>query len=139
MNRLLHICTVGVLLLLLGITPVTAQEVVFTSGPAVTPTSGASNGGFAWGDVNGDGLLDVWIPPNNLLLNHLTYFTAVPSSNMANLSPNVNSVGGLLADINGDGVPDIWSTNNAAPQTGLFYDSAGVYVFPTGAGDRRGD
>jgi ASPIC and UnbV/FG-GAP-like repeat/Secretion system C-terminal sorting domain len=135
MSRLLRLCAVGALLLLLGATSLVAQEVVFTSGPAVTPTSGASNGGFAWGDVNGDGILDVWIPSNNVLLNHLTYFTAVASTKTANLSPNVNSVGGLFADINGDGVLDIWSTNNAAPQTGLFYDSAGVYIVPTGTGD----
>ncbi len=108
---------------------------MFTSGPAVTPPSGASNGGFAWLDVNGDGTQDVFIPPNNVLLNHLTYFTAVASTNVANLTGNVNSVGGLLADINGDGIPDLWSTNNAAPQTGLFYDSAGVYVVPTGTGE----
>ena len=135
MNKLLRFSTAGALLLLLGVTPVVAQEVVFTPGPAVTPTLGASNGGFAWLDLNGDGTQDVFIPPNNVLLNHLTYFTSLSSTATSLLSPSVNSVGGLFADINGDGVPDLWSTNNAAPQTGLFYDSAGVFKAPTGTGD----
>ncbi len=135
MIKLFRIGVVGGLLLLLGGTPLVAQEVMFSTGPAVTAPNGAANGGFSWQDVNGDGLLDVFIPPNNVVLNHLTSFTAVPSASIALLTPNVNSVGGLLVDINGDGVPDLWSTNNAAPQTGLFYDSSGYYVLPTGAGE----
>lgn len=135
MNKFLRFSAAGVILLLLGFSTMDAQEVVFTPGPAVTPTLGASNGGFAWADVNGDGTQDVFIPPNNILLNHLTYFAAISTANTTNISNNVNSVGGLLADINGDGVPDLWSTNNAAPQTGLFYDSAGVYLAPTGTGE----
>ena len=135
MGKFLWFSVVGALFLVLGVSPLVAQEVVFSAGPAVPPASGASNGGFAWADINGDGLQDVFIPSNNVLINHLTFFTQVASSKTANLSTNVNSVGGLFADINGDGVPDLWSTNNAAPQTGLFYDSAGVYVMPTGAGD----
>ncbi|HSQ75541.1 MAG TPA: VCBS repeat-containing protein, partial [Bacteroidota bacterium] len=135
MSRFFWFSVVGALFLVLGVSPLVAQEVVFSAGPAVTPAAGGSNGGFAWADINGDGLQDVFIPPNNVLINHLTYFTQVASSKTAALSNNVNSVGGLFADINGDGVPDLWSTNNAAPQTGLFYDSVGVYVVPTGTGD----
>ena len=135
MRQVLRLSAVGALFLFLGVTQLVAQEVVFTAGPPVTPRLGASNGGFAWADVNGDGIQDVWIPPNNVLLNHITQFTLQPAANTALLSSNVNSVGGLLADFNGDGVPDIWSTNNAAPQTGLFYDEAGVYVLPTGTGE----
>ena len=74
MNKLLRFSAAGVLLLLLGFGTLVAQEVVFTSGPAVTPRSGASNGGFAWADVNGDGTLDVFIPSNNIVLNNLTSF-----------------------------------------------------------------
>jgi hypothetical protein len=135
MNKFLRLSVGGVLLLVLGLPQLFAQEVVFTAGPPVPPRSGASNGGFAWLDVNGDGTQDVFIPPNNVLLNYVTHFTQVPAVNTALLSNNVNSVGGLFADINGDGVPDIWSTNNAAPQTGLFYDDAGTYVAPTGTGE----
>lgn len=135
MSKFFWFSVVGALFLVLGVSPLVAQEVVFSAGPAVPPASGASNGGFAWADINGDGLQDVFIPSNNVLINHLTYFTQVASSNTANLSSSVNSVGGLFADINGDGVPDLWSTNNGAPQTGLFYDNAGVYVVPTGTGD----
>ncbi len=135
MKQFVRLIAMVSLLLLPGLSTLVAQEVGYSSGPAVTPPNGASNGGFAWLDINGDGIQDVWIPPNNVLLNNITYFTAVPTANVSRLAANVNSVGGLLADINGDGVPDIWSTNNAAPQTGLFYDSAGVYLPPTTAGD----
>jgi hypothetical protein len=135
MKKSIRLIPVGVLLLLLGMSTSPAQEVVFTSGPAVTPYSGGNNGGFAWADVNGDGTLDVFIPPNNVLLNHITFFTPVASANLSRVSAVLDGVGGLLADINGDGVPDLWSTNNNAPQTGLFYDSSGVYVYPTGTGD----
>jgi hypothetical protein len=134
MNKLLRSSAAAVLLLLLGVGTLVAQEVVFTSGPAVTPRSGASNGGFAWGDVNGDGTLDVFIPSNNIVLNNLTTFTQAVSTKTANIIGDVNSVGGLLADINGDGVLDLWSTNANKPQLGLFYDSAGVYVPATGTG-----
>ena len=135
MNKLLRLGACGVLLLLLGVASLVAQEVVFTAGPPVPPRTGGSNGGFAWADINGDGTQDVFIPSNNVLLNHLTYFTQVASTNTALLNPSPDGVGGLFADINGDGVPDLWSTNRAAPQTGLFYDSLGVYVVPTGTGD----
>ena len=134
MNKLFWLCVVGALFVVLGVSPLTAQEVVFSTGPTPAPASGASNGGFAWLDLNGDGLQDVFIPPNNVLLNHLTYFTQVASTKTAALSNSVNSVGGLFADINGDGVPDLWSTNNAAPQTGLFYDSLGTYIPAKGVG-----
>jgi len=134
MKKFVRLIATGALLVLLGLGTLVAQEVVFSAGPAVTPTLGASNGGFAWLDINGDGTQDVFIPPNNVLLNSLTYFTAVASTKTAALSNSVNSVGGLFADISGDGVPDLWSTNNAAPQTGLFYDSAGVYLPATGTG-----
>ncbi len=135
MNKLLRFSAAGVLLLLLGVGTLVAQEVVFTPGPAVTPRSGASNGGFAWADVNGDGTLDVFIPSNNIVLNNLTSFASAVSTKTANIIGDVNSVGGLLADINGDGVLDLWSTNGGKPQSGLFYDSAGVYIPATGTGD----
>ena len=135
MKQFIRLTAIAVGFLLVGLSTMNAQEVVFTSGPAVTPRLGGSNGGFAWGDINGDGTMDVFIPSNNVLYNNITSFTSAVSTATANLSGNTNSVGGLLADINGDGLLDIWSTNNAAPQTGLFYDSAGVFLNPTGTGD----
>ncbi len=74
MKKSIRLISAVVLLLLLGLSTLVAQEVVFTSGPAVTPRSAASNGGFAWLDINGDGTQDVCIPPNNVLLNNLTSF-----------------------------------------------------------------
>jgi hypothetical protein len=129
MNKLLRFGAFGVCLLVLGIGLASAQEVAFTAGPAVTPTAGASNGGFAWGDVNGDGTLDVFIPPNNIVINNITSFAAA-TTRTVNIPFNQNSVGGLLADINGDGKLDLWSTNGTAPAAGLWYDSSGVLVSP---------
>jgi hypothetical protein len=134
MNKLLWYSLLGALFLLLGVSPLAAQEVVFSTAPTPTPAAGGSNGGFAWLDVNGDGTQDLFIPPNNVLLNNTTFFTQIATTKTAALSNNVNSVGGLFADINGDGMPDIWSTNNAAPNTGLFFDSLGTYVPATGVG-----
>jgi hypothetical protein len=134
MDKFFRYSAAVALLLLLGVGTLVAQEVVFTAGPAVTPRSGASNGGFAWGDVNGDGTLDVFIPSNNIVLNNITSFASAVSTKTASIIGDVNSVGGLLADINGDGVVDLWSTNAAKPQSGLFYDSAGVYIPATGTG-----
>ena len=48
MDKLFRYSAAVALLLLLGVGTLVAQEVVFTPGPAVTPRSGASNGGFAW-------------------------------------------------------------------------------------------
>jgi hypothetical protein len=143
MNKLSCFGLVGALFLLLGVTTLVAQvttlgvqDVVFTAGPAVIPTLiGGANGGFAWGDVNGDGNLDVFIPSNNIVLNYLTSFASAASTMTVNITPNVNSVGGILADFNGDGVLDLWSTNGANPNTGLYYDSAGVFIRPLGTGD----
>jgi hypothetical protein len=134
MKKSVRLISAVVLLLLFGMSTSPAQEVAFTTGPAVTPSFGGANGGFAWLDLNGDGTQDVFIPPNNILLNNITYFTQKSSTATAAIPADVNSVGGLFADINGDGVPDLWSTNGAKPKSGLFYDSAGVYIYPTGTG-----
>ncbi len=135
MKKSIRLISAVVLLFLVGMSTLVAQEVAFTPGPAVTPTFGGANGGFAWLDVNGDGTQDVFIPPNNILLNYITYFTPKASTATAAIPAANNSVGGLLADLSGDGVPDLWSTQNGSPQTGLLYDSAGVYIYPTGTGD----
>ncbi|OYV88270.1 MAG: hypothetical protein B7Z63_00870, partial [Ignavibacteriae bacterium 37-53-5] len=134
MKTLIRSFTAGVFLLLLGLGTSNAQEVTFSAGPAMSPPAGAANGGFAWGDVNGDGNLDVFIPSINIMLNSITAFTAA-STMTANLSLNTNSVGGLFADFNGDGILDLFTTNGGTPSAGLFYNSAGVLVQATGTGD----
>jgi hypothetical protein len=132
MKQFIRLTAVTVLVLMLGMSALTAQEVTFSAGPAVSPTTGAQNGGFFWGDVNGDGYLDVFIASNNILLNNGGTTFAPASTMTASITVNANSVGGLLADFNGDGVLDLWSTNGANPQTGLYYNTAGVFV-PAGA------
>ncbi len=135
MSKLFRFLTLGALLLLLGVGTLFAQGIVYTAGPSVTASFPGANGGFAWGDVNGDGRLDLWVPPNNFLYNNITSFTQAPSTSTANIGGNINTTGGLLADINGDGVLDLWSTNANNPQTGLYYDSAGVFIPARDLGD----
>lgn len=137
MKALVRSFTAGLFLLLLGLSTSNAQEVTFSAGPAVPTTGGAANGGFAWGDVNGDGNLDVFIPSSIIALNSVTAFTAA-STMTVNVPLNTNSVGGLLADINGDGVLDLWTTNGGNPNTGLFYNNNGVLETATGTGDLSG-
>ena len=123
------------LFLFVGLSISNAQEVTFTSVTAPTPTSGAANGGFFWGDMNGDGLLDVFIPSNNIVLNNGATFAAAAPAMTANITLNANGVGGLLADFNGDGVLDLFTTNGGTPSAGLFYNTAGVLTAATGTGD----
>lgn len=125
----------GMFFLLLWMSVANAQEVTFSSGPAFTPASGAANGGFCWGDVNGDGTLDLFVPSNNIILNSITTFAQAASTMTANISLNPNGVGGLLADVNGDGVLDLFTTNGGTPAAGLFYNIGGVLTLATGTGD----
>ncbi|HEY9167553.1 MAG TPA: FG-GAP-like repeat-containing protein [Candidatus Kryptonia bacterium] len=135
MKTFIRSATAGLFLLLLGISTVNAQEVTFSAGPTFPTLTGAgANGGFAWADLKGSGNLDVFIPSNILLHNSITAFTQDATAT-ANITPNTNSTGLLLADFNGDGVPDLFSTNGGNPNTGLFYDSAGVFIPATGTGD----
>jgi len=134
MKQFIRLTAVAVLFLFLGLSMSSAQEVTFTSGPAVSPATGAQNGGFFWGDVNGDGYLDVFIASNNILLNSGGTSFAPVSTMTASVTANVNSVGGLMADFNGDGVLDLWSTNGGSPQSGLYYNSSGVLTASGNAG-----
>jgi len=135
MKTFLRSLTVGVFLLLLGMSTSYAQEATFGTGPTVSTTNGGANGGFAWGDILNNGNLDVFIPTNIIDLNNITSFTVAASTMTANIPFNANGVGALLADFNGDGVLDLFTTNGGTPNTGLLYDSAGVFRAATGTGD----
>ena len=134
MKRFVQLFAAGVAFLLIGTSALLAQEATFSPGPAVAPGNGA-NGGFAWGDVNGDGNLDVFIPSVTITINNLTTFAPAASTMTANLPINTNDVGALLADFNGDGVLDLFTTNGGAPASGLYYNTAGVFTLATGTGD----
>ncbi len=121
----------GALLFLLGLSTSNAQEVTYSAGPTISPSAAASNGGFAWADVYGNGNLDVFIPSINIIKNNITTF-AQDASATVNIPLNTNDVGALFADFNGDGVPDLWTTNGGNPQSGLFYNVNGVYTAATG-------
>jgi hypothetical protein len=139
MKRFIQVFTLGVFLLLLGMNVVTAQEVVFVGGPSIpiAASGGVSgaNGGFAWGDINGDGIFDVFVPSNIVLYNNLTSFTPAASTATVNVPVNNNSTGLLLADFNGDGVLDLFTTNGGSPSGGLLYNIGGVFTAATGTGD----
>jgi len=117
----------------------TAQEVVFVGGPSIpVATSGGvsgANGGFAWADMRGNGVLDLFIPTNILLQNNLTSFSPAVSTATASVPINNNSTGLLLADFNGDAVPDLFTTNGGTPNVGLLYNINGVFTPATGTGD----
>ncbi len=138
MKTFVRSLSAGIFLLLMGLSSVYAQGVSFVPGPAIAPsTSGGvtgPNGGFAWGDLNGDGLLDLFLPVNILYLNSgASGFTAAATTATAQVPVNTNETGLGLADFNGDGVPDLFTTNGGSPA--LLIDTAGVFKPATGIGD----
>ena len=135
MKRFVQLITAGVALLILGTSVLLAQEVTFGTGPALTPSGilGA-NGGFAWGDVDGNGFLDLLIPANALMLNSGgSAFTAASSTAVSAIPTNTNTTPVLLADFDGNGYPDVLTTNNGVPA--LVYDSLGVFSPAANTGD----
>jgi hypothetical protein len=139
MKRFTQLIFTMVLVLVLGMSTLNAQEVVFVPGPTISvATSGGvsgANGGFGWGDLNGDGILDVFIPSNIVFFNAITSFAPAASTATVNIPINNNSTGALLADFNGDGIPDLFTTNGGTPSAGLLYNNAGVFTAATGTGD----
>ena len=137
MKTFLRSAATGLFLLLLGLSTVNAQGVSFVPGPAITPsTSGGvtgPNGGFAWGDLLGNGSLDLFLPVNILYLNNISAFTAAATAVTAQVPVNSNETGLGLADFNGDGIPDLFTTNGGSPA--LLIDTAGVFKPATGIGD----
>ena len=138
MKRFTQLIFTMVLVLVLGMSMATAQP-VFVAGPAISvATSGGvsgANGGFAWGDLNGDGILDLFVPSNIVFINNVASFAPVASSATVNIPINNNSTGLLLADFNGDGILDLFTTNSGTPSAGLLYNNAGVFTAATGTGD----
>jgi hypothetical protein len=134
MKRFVQLITAGIALLFLGTSALLAQEATFSPGPTVASGNGA-NGGFAWGDVNGDGILDLFTPSTSITISSITTFAPAASTMTQNLPINTNDVGALLADFNGDGVLDLFTTNGGTPATGLYYNTAGVFTAATGTGD----
>jgi hypothetical protein len=142
MKRFTQLIFTMVLVLVLGMSTSNAQEaggVVFGAGPTISvATSGGvsgANGGFAWADLNGDGILDVFIPANIVFFNNISSFAPAASTATVNIPINNNSTGALLADFNGDGIPDLFTTNSGTPSPGLLYYTAGVFTAATGTGD----
>ncbi|HTY11468.1 MAG TPA: FG-GAP-like repeat-containing protein [Bacteroidota bacterium] len=136
MKRFVQLLTAVTALLVLGLSISSAQEVTYVPATFPAPAVNAANGGFAWGDLNGDGYLDVFTPSTSITLNNAgTSFAAAASTMTANLPLNTNDVGALLADFNGDGVLDLFTTNGGTPSSGLYYNNAGVFTAATGTGD----
>lgn len=133
MKTFVRLITVGVLFVLLGASTLTAQGVTYSTGPAVPIALAGANGGFSWGDVNGDGYLDALIRQNNLLINQVTSFTPLTNTGL----PSGQDGCGLgLADFNGDGYLDAFGIAQNTWVPWLYIDSVGVsFKAATGTGD----
>jgi hypothetical protein len=133
MKTFVRSVTVGVFLLLLGLSTSNAQEVTYQAGPTMTLTTTSNNGGFAWGDVNGDGTLDLFTRANNVLINQITSFSPLTT---AGLPAGSDAVSVAFADFNGDGVPDLLEITQGTNIPAIYMDSAGVsFKAATGTGD----
>ncbi len=109
MKQIIRFTAVVVLFLFIGLSTSNAQT--FSGGPSLTVPAAGNNGGFAWGDVNKDGKLDVVYRINNVMINSTTSFAALST---ATLPTGVDAIGIAFADFNGDGRPDVYellSTN----------------------------
>jgi len=133
MNNFIRSLAIVTVLLLLGMMTVVAQEVTYSSGPAISIPAAGNNGGFAWGDVNGDGYLDVLFRQNNLMINGVVSFSQLTT---ANLPVGLDAIGMAFADFDGDGRVDVLEMTQGTWLPVILLDSAGVTFKPmTSAGD----
>ncbi len=133
MNIFIRSVTAGAVFLLLAVSTAIAQEVAFSAGPPIAIPLAANNGGFTWGDVNGDGNLDVLFRQNNMMLNQITSFSQLTT---AGLPAGQDATGMAFADFNGDGKPDVLEMTQGTEVPSIWLDSAGVmFNQMTGTGD----
>jgi hypothetical protein len=133
MKTWLRFIVPGLFLFFLGFGTLSAQEVIYSAGPA-TGAQNLQGLGFSWADVNKDGFLDLFVEPDNLILNNAgTSFTRQASSGVVF---QVNMVGSVFADFNGDGFPDVLTTQGAlTPRLYYYNGTTGAFEAATGIGD----
>jgi hypothetical protein len=133
MKNFTRFCALAILILIVGISTLTAQEVTYSTGPAVPIALAGDNGGFSWGDVNGDGILDVLVPQNNVLINQITSFSPLAGTGLPSGGQQPSLA---FADFNGDGVPDVLRVLSGTNVPSLWISNAGVsFTQLTATGD----
>ncbi|HUI10366.1 MAG TPA: FG-GAP-like repeat-containing protein [Bacteroidota bacterium] len=123
MNRFLRLSVGGALLLLLGLTPLFAQEVTFSAGPPTVPFYNIQGLGCIWGDLNNDGYPDLFVEPINVFLYNPATNTFTPV-NPNGVTLNAGTVSELIADFDGDGINDL-----------LIQPGGGTPILEKGAGN----
>jgi hypothetical protein len=106
MNKFLRLSIGGALMLLLGLTPLFAQEVTYNPGPPTIPFFNIQGLGCIWGDMNKDGYPDLFVEPINVFLYDPATNTFKPVSPNG-VVLNTGTVSELLADFDGDGIMDL--------------------------------
>ena len=123
MNRTLRLSIGGALLLLLGLTPLFAQEVTYSPGPPTVPFYNIQGLGCIWGDLNNDGYPDLFVEPINVFLYNPATNTFTPV-NPNGVTLNAGTVSELIADFDGDGINDL-----------LIQPGSGTPILEKGKGD----